>query len=136
MTAIITPEKIRTASLYPLATLAERTAGTIPLVITRYWPRGLKRGHLQWARDMAPSATLLDEYKHGGMDWESFEAAYRAEMAYVLPDIHSWLYWWLNSSSVTLLCHEHDAPEETVRCHRRLLRDLLLEHATNQEVTQ
>lgn len=127
MTTLLRPEQIRTASLYPKVTLPERTAGTIPLLVTRYWPRGLRRGHLQWARDFAPSVTLLSEYKRGDMDWESFETAYRAEMDLALPDLCSWLYWWLNDSSVTLLCHEHDAGEDTVRCHRRLLREMLLE---------
>lgn len=140
MTTLITPEQIRTASLYPLATLAERTAGTIPIVVTRYFPRGLKYEitppwpGLRYVAKLAPSAKLLRAYKHDEMAWEAFVDAYRAEMR---PNLWRWQIWLLEqmrayrTRTVTLLCHEHDAPEDIVHCHRRLLRELLLEQAGN-----
>lgn len=134
MTTMLRPEQLRTASIWPRATLAGRTAGTLPVIITRYYPRGLRKADcpaLAWVRRLAPSAQLLLDYHNHEIDWEQFTDAYRREME--MLSISYWRVWvevTLRQHGVpalTLLCHEHDAPEDTVRCHRRLLREMLLE---------
>lgn len=129
MVDILRPEQIRTASLYPLATLDARTAGTGRILITRYWPRGVKRERVDdWWRIVAPDTETLRCYKLTG-DWDEFTRQYDTELRLLYRTrIRSGIAWLLaRYSVVTLLCHEHDAPEETVRCHRRLLREMLLE---------
>lgn len=130
---LITPDTIRTASLYPLATLEERTAGTARVLVTRYWPRGLKseRVYTTWS-DRAPSRALLAAYKHDGLPWDEFARLYRIEAAYQLESLRRIARWMIERNGpITLLCVEHcprDGHDESdIRCHRRLLRDLLLE---------
>jgi uncharacterized protein YeaO (DUF488 family) len=131
----ITPETIRTASLYPLATLEARTAGTARVLVTRYWPRGVKRERIDdwWGPRLAPTAQTLKAYKAGAMTWETFAAAYWAQVILEIPILRlqtQTLIQW--HGAITLLCHErcprdgHD--ESDIHCHRRLLRDLLLEN--------
>lgn len=130
MTMLLTPERIRTASLYPLKTLEDRTAGTARILITRYWPRGLTsdRVHDWWGKRLAPTVDALKAYKSGYITWETFADAYRGHVAPELPvlrmQVAQMVEWY---GAITLLCHEHDAPEDAVRCHRRLLREMLLE---------
>ena len=130
---LITPDTIRTASLYPLATLEERTAGTARVLVTRYWPRGLKRERVYDAwYNSAPSRALLAEYKHGDLPWDAFVQRYRAEVAPQLESLRRIAQWMIERNGpITLLCVEHcprDGHDESdIRCHRRLLRDLLLE---------
>jgi len=130
MTTLIAPEHIRTASLYPLATLEERTKGTGRVLVTRYWPRGLARERVDdwWGKALAPTVDALKAYKAGAISWETFADAYRGHVAPELPVLRSQVAAMLDWYGVlTLLCHEYDAREETVRCHRRLLRVLLLD---------
>ena len=54
------------------------------VLVDRLWPRGLskERAHLDlWDKDVAPSPTLRTAFHHGGMSWDAFAAAYRAELA-------------------------------------------------------
>lgn len=140
--ALFTPAQIRTASLYPLATLEARTAGTARVLVTRYWPRGVKRDAVDyWLPTLAPSRGLLKAYKNG-IPWETFATCYRAEM--MMPPHNTLTSGEINvldfiserHSALTLLCVEHcprdGQDEHDVRCHRRLLRELLL----NGEDTQ
>lgn len=133
---LITPDTIRTASLYPLATLEERTAGTARVLVTRYWPRGLKRERVDyWLPDLAPSREMLRDYRTGALDWAEFTHRYRYQMEHdtngamhYLRTVGRFTEW---HGAITLLCVEHcprDGHDESdIRCHRRLLRDLLLE---------
>lgn len=135
------PTKIHTASLYPLATLEARTAGTARVLITRYWPRGLKRERVDaWWRDLAPSESLLAEYHDGATGWDNFAARYYlqqhggpvADMAAVVESFIA------DFGAVTLLCVERcprDGHDETdIRCHRRLLRELLIKQTEGSKV--
>lgn len=150
MTTLITPERIHTASLYPRATLPERIGGVVPILITRYWPRfiGLIQAGTDyslgqrekvvviWRRDLAPSATLLKRYKHGEIEWDTFAALYRVEVAPLIPDFRDWCARALRlfpaqANDIVLLCHESDDQF----CHRYELRDLVLHgEAMAQEV--
>lgn len=137
--ALITPETIRTASLYPLATLEARTAGTARVLVTRYWPRGVKRERIDdwWGPRLAPTAQALKAYKAGEMAWDQFAAAYWAHVILEMPilrlQVQTMIQWY---GAITLLCHEHcprdGRDEHDIRCHRRLLRDLLLASANGE----
>lgn len=91
-------------------------------MVTRYWPRGFRKGSFDlWLRDLAPSAGLLKLYK-AGLPWADFEKAYRAEMAghagvRALGELRRLG----GKGDVTILCYE--PPGEN--CHRHILMDLL-----------
>ena len=94
------------------------------ILITRYYPRGVRRSHFDdWARALAPSRELLKRYKEGAIAWKAFARAYLAEVrgsaeakAALLE-----LRRTARSEGVTLLCYEPDG----VPCHRHILRRLL-----------
>ncbi len=61
---------------------AEPTDGQRVLV-DRLWPRGLSREAARldgWEKDLTPSTDLRRAYHSGGMGFDEFAAAYRAEL--------------------------------------------------------
>lgn len=121
------PHQVCTDSIYPQQTLWFRTASMTRVLTMRYWPRGFR--HVDFdivARELAPSADLLRRYRDqllpGG--WQQFIREYVQEQQPIIPH-------WLQEASalrfpIVLLCQEHGADEAHVRCHRRILRRLLL----------
>ncbi len=98
------------------------------LLVMRHWPRGVSKKKVDlWLRDLGPDASLLDSYRKGRTDWETFSARYReqvtgsreglARLAEVerLEETHG---------TVTLLCHENLNTPGT-RCHRVVLKEVL-----------
>ncbi|MEZ3161895.1 DUF488 family protein [Microbacterium sp. BWT-B31] len=54
------------------------------VLVDRLWPRGLSKQRAAvdvWAKDAAPSTELRKAFHHGGMTWDAFADAYRAELA-------------------------------------------------------
>lgn len=99
------------------------------ILVMRFWPRGVRKDRFDvWARNLAPSAELLRWAidRRGQLTpemWTIWVEQYRSEMA-------------LQSASITDLRQRHEAGETITllcgchsneRCHRRLLRDLILE---------
>ena len=61
---------IKTKSIYESI---ENSDGT-RILITRYWPRGIKKEHFdRWYKDLSPSKKLLKDYKEGRIDFKLFE---------------------------------------------------------------
>ena len=97
------------------------------LLVMRYWPRGVKRAQVDgWLKELGPSSSLLGAYRDGKIDWPTFAARYRSEVAGTergllmeeverLEEIHG---------TVTLLCHE-DLAKPNSHCHRQILKELL-----------
>ncbi|HEY9386258.1 MAG TPA: DUF488 family protein [Nitrososphaeraceae archaeon] len=53
----------------------------IRLLITRYYPRGVKRHqYTERARDLSPSAELLRRYQNKEITWEQFLEEFKAEI--------------------------------------------------------
>ena len=76
----------------------------------------------------APSVRLLADYKAGRCGWEEYEDRYTAEQrGHYRRDPESWrrLIEQATAGDVTLVCYER-GEEDSVRCHRRLLREMLL----------
>ena len=76
----------------------------------------------------SPSRRLLDDYKAGGMSWDTFEARYLQEMR----DLHAAdptpfdsLIDRASKEDITLTCWEK-GDEDTVLCHRRPLKRFLV----------
>jgi uncharacterized protein YeaO (DUF488 family) len=94
------------------------------VLVTRFWPRGTSRARLciaEWMKVLAPSATLLSDWRNGRISWEEYEDRYRAEMASQGAVIAT-LAFRARHSTVTLLCYEREGDPH---CHRYLLKKLI-----------
>lgn len=53
------------------------------VLVDRLWPRGLRKDQValdEWAKDIAPSATLRKAFHNEQLDWPAFCSAYRQEL--------------------------------------------------------
>jgi uncharacterized protein YeaO (DUF488 family) len=91
---------------------------------TRYWPRGIPKSRVdEYTTKTAPSRALLREFKHEGLSWEDYVPRYLEEMRSedAISAIRQ-LAEKAKSASMTLMC----ICEDENRCHRSLLRDLII----------
>ena len=103
------------------------------VLVTRYRPRALPKAEETWDawwKELGPSPALFDAVYGKGQPaiaWEEYARRYRDEMQASTP--HGKIAWLAQSvargEAVTLLCSSLCTDEE--RCHRTLLRALLLE---------
>ncbi len=95
------------------------------VLCTRYWPRGVPKSAVdEYTTKVAPSRALLREFKHDGLSWEEYVPRYLQEMG--TPEAKSaivQLAELARSTRITLMC----ICEDEARCHRSLLRDLIIE---------
>jgi len=97
------------------------------VLATRYWPRGVPKSAVdEYTTKTAPSRELLREFKHEGLTWEQYVPRYLEEMrAEAAIDDIKRLAAIAKSGSMTLMC----ICEDENRCHRSLLRDLIIKAA-------
>ncbi len=51
------------------------------VLVDRLWPRGVKKDRIdEWAKGLAPSTELREEYHAHDFDFDEFEARYRVEL--------------------------------------------------------
>lgn len=96
------------------------------LLTMRHWPRGVRKEHVDaWERALAPSRELLSALRENTIDWASYATGYRAEMASQPASLNAIEAVRARAAdgTVTLMCWCHDEN----RCHRSLLRDLVLD---------
>jgi uncharacterized protein YeaO (DUF488 family) len=82
----------------------------------------------------APSQELFDDYKAGRADWAAYERRYAAELRAKFAENPQPFLDLIDRAAredVTLTCWEK-GDEDTVRCHRRLLRDFLADLARDR----
>ena len=94
------------------------------ILITRYYPRGVRRSHFDdWVRALAPSRELLKRYKEGSIAWDAFEVAFLAEIdgSAEAQDALGELRRAAGREGITLLCFEPDGAP----CHRHIVRRLI-----------
>lgn len=94
------------------------------ILVTRFWPRGISKARLRltaWMRELAPSTTLLWDWKKGRISWDEYIVRYRAEMILQASLIKT-LADRAKEHTVTLLCFER---EGNPHCHRHLLKALI-----------
>ena len=98
------------------------------ILVTRYYPRGVRRSHFDdWARELAPSRELLRGYKEGSIAWKDFIGAFLAQMRddaeaqSALRSLRNEAKGSGGGGGVTLLCYEPDGAP----CHRHILRRLV-----------
>ena len=94
------------------------------ILITRFYPRGLKKGHFDlWIRELSPSIDLLMAYKNGNYNWNIFKDTFLYEIANNINSLE--MVYALHEQSIyddiTLLCFEKDNKP----CHRYFVRDII-----------
>ena len=111
---------IKTKSIYE----PKSKGDGLRVLITRYYPRGVKKEHFdEWRRELAPSRELLKCYKNGEINWKKFEKKFLKQMNE--QDSKKTIKTLANmakNNSVTLLCYE----KKESNCHRYLIHDLVL----------
>ena len=111
---------IKTKSIYDSI---ENSDG-IRILITRYWPRGIKKENFDnWYKELSPSKNLLKNYKEGRIDFQLFEKLFRNEIMEnknIIDICQNIAKEAVNGKEVTLLCYEKDESN----CHRKLIRKL------------
>ena len=121
----LAPEMVQTASIYQVLTQPLPT-DVQPIVSMRFWPQKFPRGVVPWWQSSAPSSALLNSTPTMNQ-WERYTATYVAEMndrrEQLLSRAHDLIAKY--EKPLLLLCCEN-GDEQTVHCHRRLLRLLLI----------
>ena len=82
----------------------------------------------------SPSRQLLDEYKTGGLTWDTFEGRYLREMRTLYAADPTPFHDLIDRAAredVTLTCWEN-GDDATVLCHRRPLKAFLVELARHR----
>ncbi len=97
------------------------------ILITRYWPRGVPKSAAdEYTTKVAPSRALVQAFKRKGLSWEEYVRRYLEEMqAEEARNEIRRLAALASSQRITLMC----ICEDESRCHRSLVRDLILEAA-------
>ena len=94
--------------------------GAWRVLVMRRWPRGLRKDRIdEWLRDAAPSASLLERYQQGEIDFEQLARRYQAEIGSATLDYLRDLE--RQHGHVVLLCWERPPK----RCHREVLVRIL-----------
>lgn len=93
----------------------------VKISIARYNPKWLKPGDIDlWFEDLAPSTTLLNDYKHKGISWSEYTERYLYDICHTektkncfikLGDILD------SGKDVTIYCYE----KPSNNCHRHIL---------------
>jgi uncharacterized protein YeaO (DUF488 family) len=97
------------------------------ILATRYWPRGVPKAAAdEYTTKASPSRVLLRQFKREGLPWEEYVPRYLEEMSSeeARAEIRR-LAELASSQPITLMC----ICEDEARCHRSLLRDLILKAA-------
>ena len=85
-------------------------------LVARNWPRGVSRGAVdQWDRELAPSSELLEAWRSGEIDGETFEERYEAELE-VRPALLNWVVRTVSVNGIVLVDDAEDghAPREVL----------------------
>ncbi|TMB68081.1 MAG: DUF488 family protein [Chloroflexi bacterium] len=101
------------------------------VLATRYWPRGVPKAAVdEYTTKTAPSRALLREFKHEGWSWQAYVPRYLEEMTSpeAMTEIAR-LAKLAESGTITLMC----ICEDEGRCHRSLLKRLILQAAEERE---
>ena len=73
------------ASIYDVVRMNKQEMEALGLcvLVMRIWPRGVGWEHINlWLPDAGPSLALLQAYKHGEMDWDTFASHYKREQLF------------------------------------------------------
>lgn len=95
------------------------------VLVDRLWPRGVSKERAAldlWAKEVAPSAELRKAFHQGGMAWDAFADAYRAELAGATRSAVERLRTELSPHAVVTLLH---AVRDDIQNHAKILCEVL-----------
>ena len=97
------------------------------LLITRYYPRGVKKDRFdpQWVRGLSPSREILKAYRSGIIDWPEFVKRFKLQLKTSEESIAAMkelLELSRKRKNITLLCYE----KEGQNCHRQVVKERLV----------
>lgn len=100
--------------------------------VSRKYPWFIKKERMEHIKNLAPSPSLLDDWKNEYITWEEYETRFRDA---VLTHTHSigelqYLEIISKEKTVRLMCWEKNPP-----CHRFILLDIFSEFTNNCEET-
>ncbi len=116
---------IKTASVYERR---DPDDVSLRVLISRYWPRGIKKEHFdKWDRNLAPPPLLLRQYKQGEIDFETFAYLFKRHLQ---SDSDAWFNVvmagvYAADHDITFLCYEREGEN----CHRNIVKQLVEEEA-------
>lgn len=94
-------------------------------LVERLWPRGIKKTALHindWLKDIAPSTTLRQWFKHDPKKWDEFQRRYRHELN-ANPDGLRPLRDAAGRGTITLIYSSHDSEHNNAVALKRYLQD-------------
>ena len=112
---------IKTKSIYQPV---EENDDGIRVLITRYYPRGMKKDKFDcWIRELSPSSHLLRNYQQCNYTWEQFKTEFISEIRNNKNSLSIIRELNMQNESIviTLLCYE----KEGEKCHRNILKDII-----------
>jgi uncharacterized protein YeaO (DUF488 family) len=113
---------VRTTRVYDPAAPEDGTR----VLVMRYWPRGVRREAIdEWYCELGTTPEMIAAWKAGKIDWNTFEYAYREQLAEHQPLLEA-LGQRAARETLTLLCGCADEQH----CHRTVLKRLLEEIAS------
>jgi uncharacterized protein YeaO (DUF488 family) len=112
---------LRSKSIYE----AKEKSDGVRVLITRFYPRGIKKSHFDlWLRHASPEPALLKKYKSNQIDWKEFSRDFRKQMRNSeesKKEIQELVELLGREKDVTLLCYE----KEGLNCHRYLVKAIV-----------
>lgn len=109
---------VRTKSIYD----ATSKEDGLRVLITRYYPRGVKRDRFDlWFKGASPTIGLLKAYRKGSIDWSEFRKRFSKQLnneAESKNAIKELLDLAKKRKNVTLLCYEREGQN----CHRQIVK--------------
>ena len=92
------------------------------ILISRYWPRGVKKDHFdKWDRTLSPPSTLLKQYKQGLLSFETFACIFEVCLRTHAESWTSIVMASVYPKDITLLCYEREGKN----CHRYIVKELI-----------
>jgi uncharacterized protein YeaO (DUF488 family) len=109
---------VSTKSIYD----AKNKEDGLRVLITRYYPRGVKRDRFDlWLKGASPTIDLLKAYRSGSIDWSEFRKRFSKQLngeAESKMAIKELLDLAKKRKNVTLLCYEREGQN----CHRQIVK--------------
>ena len=96
------------------------------LLITRYYPRGVKKDRFdKWVRDLSPESDLLKAYRSGSINWPEFGKRFKLQLKTREESVAAMKELFELSrkrKNITLLCYEREGEN----CHRHIVKERLV----------
>jgi uncharacterized protein YeaO (DUF488 family) len=108
---------VETKSIYE----SKSSKDGLRILITRYYPRGVKRDRFDlWVKGASPTVDLLKAYRKGSIDWSGFKKQFSNQMNNDEESKNAIgeLLDLARKRKVTLLCFEREGQN----CHRQIVK--------------